>query len=209
MRMLALEQSMGTDLGHDLTMANADPTFAYTSLTRPEWVRLNEMSGAQRKKDWLRGRNALKQVLSALGRDTDTSLIAFPHRQLSVTHAGGEAFSVADISRTSGVGIDYEPLRSVSQKMTRWFLNPSEQAWMDNLGYACVDDQIIRLWTMKEAAFKSYPGNKDGSLLDFTVVDPGARLSDVITVCGDYQIRVACELHEKGYLSVAACREGS
>jgi 4'-phosphopantetheinyl transferase EntD len=209
MRMLALEQSMGSDLGHDLTMANADPTFAYTSLTRPEWVCLNEMSNSRRKNDWLRGRNALKQVLSALGRDTDTSLIAFPHRQLSLTHAGGEAFSVADISRTSGVGIDYEPLRSVNQKITRWFLNPLEQAWLDSLGYACVDDQIVRLWTMKEAAFKSFPGNKDGSLLDFTVVEPGGRLSDVITAGGDHQVRVACELHEKGYLSVATCREDS
>ena len=209
MRMLALEQSMGSDLGHDLTMANADTTFAYTSLTRPEWARLNEMSNTRRKNDWLRGRNALKQVLSALGRDTDTSTIAFPHRQLSLTHAGGEAFSVADISRTSGVGIDYEPLRSVNQKISRWFLNPLEQAWLDSLDYARVDDQIVRLWTMKEAAFKSFPGNKDGSLLDFTVVEPGARMSDVITACGDYQIRVACELHEKGYLSVATCREDS
>lgn len=149
----------------------------------------------------------MKQVLATVGRDTDTSLIEFPHRQLSLTHAGESAFSIADTSGSAGVGIDYEPLRPVNPKITRLFLNAAEQRWLQRCPESEVQQQIVRLWTVKEAAFKSYPSNAGRVLADFSIVDPGSRISEVTVEPAGWRIRVACERYDEGYLSVAICEE--
>jgi 4'-phosphopantetheinyl transferase EntD len=207
MRLPALERSFGSGLKQDLAIASADPAFACTPLSRLELNRMNQFTHAQRRVDWLRGRNAMKQVLAALRRDTDTSLIEFPHCQFSLTHAGGSAYSVAGIPGLAGIGIDYEPLRTVNPKITRLFLNATESRWLESRPESEVQHQIVRLWTIKEAAFKSHPANIGLVLADFWIPDPGSRISEVRAKPGNRRIRVACEGHDEGYLSVAICEE--
>jgi 4'-phosphopantetheinyl transferase EntD len=207
MRLPALEYSIGSDLKRDLAIASADPAFPFTPLSGPERARLNEFTLVQRRQDWLRGRNAMKQVLATLGQNTDTSHIDFPHRQFSLTHAGGSAFSIANIAGSAGIGIDYEPLRTVNPKIKRLFLNDTELRWLETCQESEVQQQIVRLWTNKEAAYKSCPDNSGRVLADFTIVDPGSRRSEVKVEPGSFRIRVACERHEEGYLSVAICEE--
>ncbi len=207
MRIAALEHSIGSDLERDLAIAGADPAFAFTPLSGPERVRLNRYTQLQRRQDWLRGRNALKQVLQALERDTDTTQIEFPHRQFSVTHAGDRAYSVADFPGSAGVGIDYEPLRSVNPKITRLFLNETELRWLKGREESELQHGIVRLWTIKEAAFKSCPANSGLVLHHFSIVEAGSPVSEVTVEPGAYRIRVACKRHDQGHLSVAICEE--
>ena len=207
MRISALEHSIGSDLERDLAIAGADPAFAHTLLSGPERARLNRYTHRQRRRDWLRGRNALKQVLRALGRDTDTTQIDFPHRQFSLTHAGERAYSIADISGSAGVGIDYEPIRSVNSKISQLFLNDSELRWLEGRDEPDLQRGIVRLWTIKEAAFKSCPANSGLMLHDFSIIDSCRRISDVTVRSGSFRIRVACKRHDQGYVSVAICEE--
>jgi 4'-phosphopantetheinyl transferase EntD len=207
MRLPALEYSIGSDLKRNLAIAGVDPAFAFTSLSGPERDRLNQFTHVQRRQDWLRGRNAMKQLLAMLGRDTDTSQLEFPHRQFSLTHAGESAFSIADISGSAGIGIDYEPLRNVNPKITRLFLNATELRWLEGRPESEVQHQIVRFWTIKEAAFKSYPSNAGMVLADFSIAEPGSRISEVTAAPGAFRIRVACKRYDQGYLSVAICEE--
>jgi 4'-phosphopantetheinyl transferase EntD len=207
MRLPALEFSIGSDLKRDLAIASADPAFKFTPLSGPERDRLNQFTNVRRRLDWLRGRNAMKQLLAMLGRDTDTSQVEFPHRQFSLTHAGENAFSIADISGSAGIGIDYEPFRNVNPEITRLFLNSTELRWLESCPETEVQHQIVRFWTIKEAAFKSYPSNAGLVLADFSIAEPGSRISDVTVAHGALGICVACERYDEGYLSVAICEE--
>jgi 4'-phosphopantetheinyl transferase EntD len=207
MRLAALENSIGCNLQRDVAIASADADFALTPLSGPECIRFSELNHAQRKNDWLRGRNAMKQVLLTLGRNTDTSLIEFPHRQFSLTHAGASAFSIGLVSGCAGIGIDYEPVRAVDPQIARLFLNDPESRWLGSCQSADVQQQIVRLWTIKEAAFKSHPANSGMVLANFSVVEPGCRDSDVTVESGAWRMRVACLPHDQGFLSVAICEE--
>ena len=209
MRLPGLEYSIGSDLKREFAMASADPAFAITPLSGSESARLNQFTHVQRRQDWLRGRNAMKQVLAALGRNADTSHMEFPHRQFSLTHAGGSAFSIADTSGAAGIGIDYEPLRTVNPEIKRLFLNDTELRWLESCQESEVQQQLVRLWTIKEAAYKSCPDNSGRVLAEFSIVYPGSRISEVTVEPGSLRIRVACKRHGEGFLSVAICEETS
>ena len=117
---------------------------------------------AAKAPDWRRGRAALKCLL---GADYDTSTLAFPHPALSLTHAGGIA--IAAWSAT-GVGVDYEPLRTINPRAARLFLTPAEFE-------ATCEDDWLRLWTVKEAMFKCDADNRGRWLASYVAAEPAAR----------------------------------
>ena len=61
--------------------------------------------------------------------------------------------------------------------------------------------QMIRLWTIKEAAYKSHPNNRQMTLSEFAIREPHAYISDVVT--GGPLIKVASAACGSGYLAVA------
>jgi 4'-phosphopantetheinyl transferase EntD len=206
MRLQALEESASVRLRLPVVLARADPG-AQPSLSEPEYLCLSAIKQERRQRDWLLGRNALKQVLAALSRDDDTSVITFPNSQVSLTHSCGVALAVGAALPANGIGIDYEPLRDVNRKIARFFLNDGEVGWLAQQAECVRTAELLRLWTIKEAAFKCYPGNGGMLLYDFTVVDIEATVTEV-AVDGDAgRIAIACYAYESGWLSVAAFQE--
>lgn len=206
MRQAELEKSFQGLLARPLIIADEDSAFESTPLSDGERTLFLQFTQDKRRDDWLRSRNALKQVLDALSEETDTSEITFPDRRLSITHAGGKAFCVGDAVAT-GVGIDYEPLRSINPKVSRWFLADDEQGWLNRQAENRISQHLIRLWTIKEAAFKSYARNRGRSLVDFRVLQLNDDVTDVSIAGESCLVRVACEQHQQGYLAVAVCEE--
>jgi 4'-phosphopantetheinyl transferase EntD len=206
MRLHVLEASASGRLGLPVILAQADPD-AEPSLSEPEFLCLSAIRHERRKRDWLLGRNALKQVLAALSRDDDTSVITFPNSQVSLTHSCGVSLAVGAARPANGIGIDYEPLRDINRKIARFFLNDREVGWLAQQAECVRTAELLRLWTIKEAAFKCYPGNARMLLYDFTVVDMDATATEV-AVDGDAgRIAIACYAHESGWLSVATFQE--
>ncbi len=178
-----------------------------TRLNQAERKQFNELRHKRRRRDWLLGRNALKQLFGALDRGDDTTAISFPNRQVSLTHGGDTALAAGTSAASLGIGIDYEPLREIDTRIARWFLNEAETNWLNEQPECDRVSQLVRLWTIKEAAFKSYPDNAGMTFKEFSIIDAARAVTTVIAAGHGACIRVACRACDLGYLSIAIFRE--
>jgi 4'-phosphopantetheinyl transferase EntD len=136
---------------------------ALTSLERPEF---DALSGGERRRDWLAGRCAAKQVIAErTGRaESDIALVARPHAaprclarneggwtelpvDVSIAHRDG--WAVAAVSGVGvRVGLDLERAQGLDEAHARYFLSPGEAKAAEMFGPSL-------LWVVKEAAWKA------------------------------------------------------
>ncbi len=173
-----------------------------TSLNQAEQAQLDSFQFEQRRRDWRRGRLALKSLLRSLGRSDDTSRLRFPDAQLSLTHGDGAAYAVGALGASRGIGVDFETLRPVRDRVAHWFLNDSELEWLAASDDVDRDRNIIRLWTIKEAVFKCHPSNTGLVLSDFTISNPSAGTCEVRAADGRVFQTMSCHIGS-GILSIA------
>jgi 4'-phosphopantetheinyl transferase EntD len=207
MRLRTLERHLGRRLGAPVIFVRSDTGVDRTRLNRAECDRLSGFRNTQRKRDWLLGRRALKEILLALGRTDDTTTVVFPDKQVSLTHGGNIAYAAGTTATDLGIGIDYEPMRELDTRVARWFLNDSELQWLTKQPVSVRATELLRLWTVKEAAFKSHPDNARMTLGEFAIADPATAISSVFA--NGRHITVTCCARDSGYLSVAICREST
>ncbi len=120
----------------------------------------------RRDRSWRTGRAALRAVAAG------TTAIQFPHPRASLTYAADIALAVANPDRgATGVGVDLEADRPVKPTMARFYLTDAERAQLDALPAADHQLALLRLWTVKEALFKSDLRNRDRVLRDYEVAD--------------------------------------
>lgn len=117
-----------------------------------------------------RGRSALRRLLRRENRlFRKWTRIVFPQQDLSLTHSGEVAIAAAArLHATTGLelvgtGIDFEQPRAVNPRTARFFLQPSEIAWLSQLRKQDRNHHLLRLWTVKEALFKSDITNRTES----------------------------------------------
>ena len=95
-------------------------------------VELNKCKYAQNSSryfDWLRGRSALKKIITSLNKDLDVTKISFPHPFLSLSHTKDCAVAIGILNSgnaVKGIGIDLELDRKVSIKHMKFYLNDFE-----------------------------------------------------------------------------------
>ncbi len=148
-------------------------------------------------------RLALQEVLAELGEGPkDVDNLKFPQRCLSISHSTGVAVAcgVAERSPVRGMGVDVERARTVSSRLGRFFLRDEEA---DILG-PVPNEEVLRLWTVKEAIFKADPQNKDRVLRHYRVKDlrqPSGLATHVDSGAGFYFASVP--LMNGGWLTVA------
>jgi len=162
------------------------------------------LRGGQRRRDWLNGRAALKRLLKFLGEDEDTSALVFPHPRISLSHAGAIAVALGTDANAAGFGVDYEPIRAVKPGLTRWFLVPHERAWLARQPTCRRDEAIVRLWTIKEAAYKSHPHNAALSLSELSIERPGATSGIVLLAASGERIRYITRPFARGFVTGAS-----
>jgi 4'-phosphopantetheinyl transferase EntD len=204
-RLHDLEQTLGENLGTPVIIVCAKEEVDPARLHQAERKRLSEFRFERRKRDWLLGRNALKEILPMLGGNEDTTGKTFPGSRVSLTHAGHTAYAAAATQKDRGIGIDYEPRRDIDTRAARWFLDHQELQWLNIQPESVRSAELVRLWTIKEAAYKSHPNNREMTLSDFVISEPSAHVSDVIT--GGPRIKVTSEACGSGHLSVAVFGE--
>jgi phosphopantetheinyl transferase len=187
-----------------LAVADGSAAPALTARELAQFARLRHPSA---RAAWLNGRQALKTVLGAFHQDHDTARLVFPHRNFSLSHAGGYAAAMGvDAEAILGVGIDLE-LRAPHPDSAHRFLTPDEQRWIANLPPPHRADHLRRLWTVKEAALKSYPNNRATTLNQYALHSP-QRHDGEITLTSDRAVVIRYFSHrfEHGSLSSAVCR---
>jgi hypothetical protein len=149
-------------------------------------------AGSRRRQDWLLGRAALKQVVEG----GDTSLVRFPHRCLSLTHSAGIAVAARADGGQAGVGVDYEGPHDTDPRIAPLFLVGRER------DAAAGPDDLLRLWTVKEALFKATPDNLGATFLDYEVAEPAALIGEAEDRAGR-RLRYVSGGFGGGWLSVA------
>jgi 4'-phosphopantetheinyl transferase EntD len=170
-----LERRFSTVCGAPITVAVVSSALDVEELTVGEMEALSLLGHARRRRSWLTGRAALKRLLAKLERDQDTAKLSFPHRELSLSHSGETAVAVAVGSNAGGVGVDIELSRPVRPAMARFFLREGEQDYVNELTGSEKERELLRLWTVKEALFKSDLNNASRGVMNYRVVDPAAR----------------------------------
>ena len=193
-------------------------TGAIADLSAAERVRMNAFRHTERRQDWLRGRRALHALMRRLDLSPDTSKLEFPHPAISLTHAGDLAIAagVTSVTRVTGVtgvtamtgvagvGVDYEQWREVHPRMARWFLSAHEQAWLKRVSPNRLANEILRLWTIKEALFKSCPQNAKLVLADIHMPNPERTTGEaLIPASKSLCFRYTSLVLESGVLSLA------
>lgn len=190
------EAEVSSLLGARVRLAWAAEPLSLTALTPGEAIQYQARGSESGRQDWLRGRAALRALLP---EGHDTSDVRFPHRRLSLSHAGGVAVAVRGEAHLGGIGVDFEPRRpDANPRIARYFLSPSEQAAAVGAG------ALLRLWTIKEALYKATPDNRRCTLVDFRLADPGAAGGDALGPRGETLRYVAVDV-PLGHLAVAVC----
>lgn len=162
-----------------------------------------ERMGGRARAQYLRGRAALKACLRQLGVDSDTTLLQMPHRQVSLTHAAGAAVAAyTRAARVIGVGVDFEPHGPIAGRLARFFLTERELA--TRIAEPEHGDQLLRLWTVKEALYKATHDNEHFTVRDYECHDAwrwegSASLLSRPEIAFRYVTMTAMD----GYLSVA------
>ena len=132
--------------------------------------------------DWIQGRSALKKVFVYLNKSIDVAKISFHDQCFSISHTKDCAVAIGvldSVESSNGVGIDLELSRKVDAKHTRYYLSKYESDLVNS------NDDLLRLWTVKEALFKADPSNDGGVLKNYNVKNPKTLKGEAINKKGD------------------------
>ena len=203
MRLSDIEQSAQALIGLPLRIIYADRESELDDLSAGEREEFSALENPARRRDWLIGRKALKTALRAQSRSPDTASLRLPDPRVSLTHGGGSAFAGAVLGSSPGIGIDFERVRDVDPRVAEWFLDPAERLLLPPGEGAGYSRQLVRLWTIKEAAFKSHPDNHGMTLGNFRIHEAVDEQRTIMETNSGERLRVFSALHRDGYLSIA------
>ena len=199
-----VEQILGGPLALSLRIAGAEEPLSESLLSAGERSRHGRLSTARRRRAWLLGRAALKGLLRRMGEEEDTAKLSFPHPRYSLTHSGVWAVAVgAPAGDLLGIGVDLELSGAPRPEAARFFLTPEEQDWAAALPAGRQEGELRRLWTVKEALFKSDPDNDCRTLSDYRIENPAAVSGSAFSGPEGRIMRYASVGFSGGLLSVA------
>jgi 4'-phosphopantetheinyl transferase EntD len=157
-------------LGADLIASVSREPISLSSLNAEEQAQLSKFSNPVKKRTWLVGRAALKPLLRRMGFSPDSSQISFPHSRISLSHSGDYAVAIASSDKdVLGLGVDLETATTINPKTVRFFLSPGEIRAIEQGHFQWTN--LVQLWTVKEAIFKSDMENEHRLLSDYQIVD--------------------------------------
>lgn len=202
-----MEEFFKQSLEIPVRLCIAQKSVGMMALSLGERARYERLTTSRRRSDWLLGRSALKDLLARLGKSLDTTVITFPNPCFSLTHCDGFAVAVGVPPRTlKGIGVDLEMGQTAHREAARFFLTGDEQEWVEGLGSTVRGRELRRLWTVKEAVFKSDPANRARTLMSYELIIPAAKcgVAAVGLSAAGALIRYVSLEFGQGFLSIAA-----
>lgn len=198
----ALQAYFGAVCTAPIFVAHQDVLDDVETLTFNEKNRLREFTSEKRKMEYMHGRFALKHVLAAIGRDADTSLIAWPSTCCSLSHSEGHAVAVAS-QHTSGIGIDIQLNKSPSFAVAERILSDQTLTFWNRLHEAEKAKTLQRLWTTNEAIYKACPAPQPAYFRHYRVHSPDLMESQASIDNTPYQFIVHSAELANGFISIA------
>jgi hypothetical protein len=201
----SIARTLDDELDVPLKIVISSEPVALHQLTPEEQARLDGLAASPRRLSWLKGRLALKGLLNSLGEDQETAGISFPNPRFSLTHSGDYAIALGTAcAKLGGIGVDLEVNRPILGETARFFLTEPEQAWVMNVDESLRTANLLRLWTIKEALFKSDPRNPERWFADYSMEAPAALGGRAfVRGCEAEEFRYFCFDVDGGFLSVA------
>lgn len=180
---LEFEEFFSSGFGRPIIPCIVSEPLRKEDLSETEVIQLAQFKNEKRKLSWLRGRRAIKILLRDLEfvephfefQMIDTSATFFPHPAFSLSHSQEVAIAIACMAPAFGVGIDLEFIRPTKPQMSKFYLQEHERNWLADLDPEQRACEQIRLWTVKEAVFKSDLNNLDRTLMRYSLHDPRAE----------------------------------
>lgn len=160
-----------------VTLAITDPTLP-RSATYPEEAACLPPMRAIRRREFLAGREALRQAITDLRMPASAIPMAADRSpQLpdgvcaSLTHSAEMCVAIADLdTRTSSLGVDIELIEGLDAGLWDTVCTRAERAWLSTVPMAARALAAKRIFCAKEAAYKCQ-FTLSGALLDFDAFD--------------------------------------
>ncbi len=172
-------------LGLELHMTVACGTASEGALSNAERERYRSLAMTARARSWLLGRAALKQLRARVDARADVDDLDFPNSRFSLTHSSDVALAVADTSgQLAGIGVDLEVDTTIRPEAARFFLTVREQNWLRGQPRERWSHDLLRLWCVKEALYKSNPANAGTVLGDYELLEPANACGKAFTRAG-------------------------
>lgn len=180
---LELEDYFSAAFNRPIICCITDELLGRDELTETEIIQLAQYKNERRRSSWLRGRRALKILMREIEfadqhaplNTIDTTATFFPHPAFSLSHSRDIAIAISCLAPAFGVGLDLEFIKETKTQMSRFYLSEDERGWLDKLSDKERSIEQIRLWTAKEAIFKSDLNNENRTLLSYQLADPRAN----------------------------------
>lgn len=168
-----------------------------------------EFLSNRRKRSFLLGRTALKQLLAESGGTGETGHLSFPVAGYSLSHSSGRGVAVSCLSPVSKirVGVDIEMVRRLDRRSAKFFLSESEKRWLAKCDDSRVTLELIRLWTVKEALFKANMSCADRSLVKYGLFSPASSSGEAGHELSGGRFRYATLASDGFYISCAVLEE--
>ena len=180
-----LKSTLGDPLGLDLHFNIISGQASASALSPAERQRYETVENTARATSWLLGRAALKSLRSQVEGRADIDELRFPNARFSLTHSAEVALAVAEPSGClEGIGIDLEVDTHIRPTAARFFLTRREQAWLRSQACEHWSHHLLRLWCIKEAAFKANPRNAGTTLADHELERPADARGEARTSAG-------------------------
>lgn len=193
-------------LGLDLRMNVATKAASRQALSATERKRYRTLATSARAKSWLLGRAALKKLRADVDGRSDVDDLEFPNARFSLSHSSDVALAVADASgRLAGIGVDLEVDTIIRPDAARFFLTAREQLWLHDEARERWSHHLLRLWCVKEALFKSNPGNGGAVLGDHELLEPVNACGEARTLTGQ-TMEYASWCESRTCIALAVCR---
>ena len=138
-------------------------------------------------------------------KQEDAAQLVMPHARYSLTHCLNTVAAVANrFKHAMGIGIDLEYGRSMDPRAAKFFLTHEEQRIVNASDH--VNQQLLRLWTVKEAIYKADLNNQCNFwFFDYETQNPVASIGIATKVScrSKKKFRYASMPYQDGFLTIA------
>jgi phosphopantetheinyl transferase len=190
----------------ELACCKVADRYSENVLSRHEKKVWNSFGSLSRRREYLSSRWLIRKMAEQMKLDPDSFYIRKEENGrpfgmyksqkyfISIAHTSGR--TVCAISASLSVGIDLEPQnRPVSEQLHSRLLNESEQSFL-------AGEDIIRLWTLKEAILKLYGSGLRTRLKDWVII---SRNNTSFTAEYEHteQVKIFSFSHQNNWIAIA------
>ncbi|MBP6534400.1 MAG: 4'-phosphopantetheinyl transferase superfamily protein [Arenimonas sp.] len=198
----ALQRHFGGVCGLPVFLAHRQGECGIEGLSFDETEKLSAMSSEKRRMEYILGRHALKEVLARIGRDPDTSSVAWPSTFCSLSHSEGHAVAVSS-SGVAGIGIDLQLKKIPPFAMAERILSGQTLEYWQELPDPDKSKALQRFWTANEAVYKACPSPQPAYFRHYRLESPFSA-DGMASIDGtDYRFSVHSAELADGFISLA------